>query len=290
MNAVVFLGLGALAILAMSGKKRPKKEEKEDKLPPPPPEKEEDKPPPPPDTQQILVLLEDYRLPEGANLPQGLTNQQWRENLWLSDDCNAWALGKEFTATQLGPYWPVFYDAYVDLTMGQDSELAVVPPGEWVDFQFTDQGKTEGIIEDPFKVAVAKALLDLHGGKHEECVGLIPEASDFGSGEAYQQAWVDFANAHPNFYALYYNLARVAEEHMLVLYQQRFPDEAEAWMEREWAYEAVYQGLNLENATDWAYHHAYPNCPEVIDASNPEHEECKEAWLRLRSYIEEFTE
>jgi hypothetical protein len=275
----------------MSGKKRGKKEEKKDELPPPPPpEKKDDTPPPEPDTQQIIVLLEDYRLPEGVHLPEGLTDQQWREQLWLSDDCNAWALGKQFKDESLGPFWPVFYDAYVDITLGQDELLAVVPPGDWLHFQFYDQEKTEGIIEEPFKVAVAKALMDLHGGKYEECIARLPEASDFSSIDAYNQAWLDFANANKNFYALYYNLARTARDHMLVLYEQRFPEASQEWLEREWASEATDQGLNLEDATDWAYHHAYPACPEVIDPSNPEHEECQEAWLRLRSYIDEYTE
>lgn len=290
MNVAVFLGLGAIALLAMAGKKRkPPPEEKEDKLPPPPePDEDENKPPPEPDVQHILVMLEDYRLPEGRSLPEGLTDQQWRENIWISGDCKAWALGKQFKG-KLSTYWPEFYDAYVDLTMQQNPDLALVPPGEWVDFQFVDQEMTEGIVEDPYKVAVAKILLGLYGGEYADCVEKLPEASDFSSGEAYRDAWIAFADEHKNFYALFYNLAIYAEEHMLALYQQRFPEAAEEWMEREWAYEAVYQeGLNEEDMTDWAYHHAYPRCPEVIDQNNPEHQECMQAWLRLRDYVREY--
>jgi len=287
-SPMIFIGLGLMALMAMGGKKKgTKKGDDLDKLPPPPVEKEEDKTPEPAQVEQIVALLEDYRLPEGYSLPD-LSADEWRRSLWVSDDCKAWALGKDFKATVLADYLPEFYGAYVEMAMGDDPVLAVVPPDDWVRFQ-VGEGTIGGYVEDPAKAGVARALLTYLGGRYAFCAEGLPEASDYQTGDEYLAAWEAYAQDEPNFYTLFYALWQYSKTLMEAMWEESYPDQAQEWVEREWAIDAAKEDASLEDRTDWAYHHAYPECPEVIDVNNPEHAECQAAYLRLRGYIQEYT-
>lgn len=286
MTGAVFIGLGLLALMAMGGKKGGKKGADLKKLPPPPVE-EEDKAADKAQVEQIVALLEDYRLPEGYSLPD-LSEDDWRRALWVSDDCKAWALGKDFKDTVLADYLPEFYGAYVELAMADDPVLAVVPPDDWVRFQ-VGEGTLGGYVEDPAKAGVARALLTYAGGRFAHCAEGLPEASDYQTGEEYLMAWEGYLQDNPNFYTLFYRLWQYSKDLMEALWEDSYPDQATEWVEREWALDAAdQQGLDVEDMTDWAYHHAYPQCPEVIDPNNPEHAECQAAYLRLRDYVKEY--
>ena len=134
-SPMIFIGLGLMALMAMGGKKKGTKQVDDlDKLPPPPVEEEKDKADDQAQVEQIVALLEEYRLPEGYSLPD-MSADEWRRSLWVSDDCKAWALGKDFKATVLADYLPEFYGAYVEMAMGDDPVLAMVPPDDWGRFQ-----------------------------------------------------------------------------------------------------------------------------------------------------------
>jgi hypothetical protein len=298
MNPAVFLGLGAIALLAMMGKRKKKnglKTVPAQTVPPPgdddeaPPFKKIPATPVEPMPENVIAVLEAYKLPPGYSLPTGLTEDDWRKTLWVSEDCEAWAMGKDFKKEAIDPFLPEFYGAYVDNTMNDDPVLAVVPPGEWVEYQFEVQGKSTAI-DTPVTAAVVQTLATIYNGAIKGCADTIPSVSHFASREDYLAGMAEYAQENTNFYTLFYNLYQYAGPIMEAIWEDRFPEEAQEWHERQWAAQAVEQtGLNLEDKTDWAYHHAYPDeCPEVIDPNNPEHDECKEAWLRLRDYITEL--
>lgn len=45
-------------------------------------------------------------------------------------------------------------------------------------------------------------------------------------------------------------------------------------------------GDSLDDATNRAYWLAYPDCPEVLDSENPDHDECVDLWMNMRKAID----
>jgi hypothetical protein len=205
----------------------------------------------------------------------------------------AWALGRDFKKKmppQSGP--AAFYNQAVDRLVDQGSAFATIPPDEWTKFSF-DPEWNEGPPFDGPGIAWVRSLLasigDAAGEGGAACLELLPLPQDYPDRDSYFEAWEQFTQDYPSAWALIYNLWKSGREAADKAWDTRFPDESAEWDMREWATRAVEEqaSLNLEDKTDWAYHHAFPDCPEVIDPNNPEHDECKDLWLLMRQYIQE---
>jgi hypothetical protein len=302
LNPAILVGAGALALLMFAGKKGGKKTaddsksdalkpsgKKQKPVTPDPGGVDPKKPTTPPGLETIVALLEDYRLPEGYELPK-LSDDEWRGYLWIADDCGAWALGKDFKRQKFEPMLTSFYQSTIDRMLESDPELAASDPNEWVRVQLVDRGETE-VVETPTRQAVKQLIATMYGNKYANCTEMMPGAESMSGADEYLAAWQDFMTAHPNLYALYYTLYKYSQEILDRLWQERFPEEYERAFEREWARKAVKEnagrGVDENGITDWAYHNAYPDCVAIIDPQNPEHEDCRLAWLRLRDYVRE---
>ncbi len=243
-------------------------------------------PAPTPQNEQVLAVLDDYVLPVGYEFPQDISTEEWPTTLWLSEDCKAYAVGKEFGDT-LTPQIVEFYNSIVDTVAQDDPELASSPPDHWDEIMF-DAGADP--FESPTKRWGMQYLFDFGGGVYELCASKLPVIQDYDSWEDYLAAFVAFKDAEPALYRLFFkHLYAPAKEIMEAEWKARFPEQATYWHEREWAIQAVDQNLNLEDRTDWAFHHAYPEGPEVLDPNNAAHQQYIAAWLRLRDMIKEMS-
>lgn len=282
--------IGGLALLVMAGRGKKDGEKKNGngggaswQLPPGNGNGEKKNGKAPPET--ILALLADYHLPDGYSLPEDIPSQEWPTTLWLAGDCGAWALGTDYIGEGYdGVVEPDIYEFYhqvVDLTAQSDPELASSPPDHWEQILWN---RGEEAFDSPTKRWAIEHLAEMNPA----CAQLIPSAEDFDSWETYLGAFQTLLQQNPGFYTLYHRLYDAAQELMDVAWAERFPEEATYWHERDWASQALDQDLNLEDKTDWAFHHAYPDGPEVIDPNNPEHQVWVDAWLRLRALIQEM--
>jgi len=289
MNPGIIIGGGALLLLALAGGKK-----KHKPIPPPEPLPEpngggdggDGEPAPTPENQQVLAVLEDYVMPDGYEFPQDVTTEEWPATMWVSEDCKAYAVGKQFRPLITDDIVE-FYNSVVDTVAEDDAELASSPPDHWDEILF-DAGETP--FESPTKRWAMQYLFDFDGGVYEMCAAKLPVVQDYPSWDAYLQAFADFSAQEPALYRLFYrHLYQPAMQVMDAAWRERFPLEAQMWHEREWAYKALDQNLNLEDRTDWAFHHAYADGPEVLDPNDPGHQDYIQAWIRLRDMIKEFS-
>jgi hypothetical protein len=230
--------------------------------------------------QQILALVEDYKLPAGYEAPEEFS----AASLWVAPDCGAWILGKQFKAQTL--LAKPFIDGLFAAAAADRPDLLKRPPSTWSAVAWNAGEKPTW--PSPSVPFVKAALEDLYGGAYVACAQGVPEPSDFSSEENWLQAWTAFSQEKPVLYALIYNLATWSRDFFDAEWETQYPDEADEFWERKWAQDSLAQADNTEDRTDWAYHHAFPDCPEVIDPNNPQHAECMQAWLRIRGYVQEY--
>jgi hypothetical protein len=285
MNPAVIIG-GGLLLLALAAGKKKGGGGGQKPLPEPDDGADSGEPAPTPENQKVLAVLDDYVMPDGYEFPDDITTEEWPETLWLSDDCKAYAVGSDFVAT-LTPDITEFYHAVVDTVIQDDPELASAPPDHWEQVMF-DAGY-ENPFESPTKRWAIQYLFDTDDGIHAVCADKLPVLQDFESWDEYLAAFAALKEEEPALYRLFYrHLYQPAIEVMETEWEERFPEQAQLWIEREWAAQAMEQNLNLEDRTDWAFHHAYPEGPEVLDPENPEHQDYVQAWLRLNEMIKEM--
>ncbi len=275
--------IGALAVMAMAvgGKKsRPTK-----KLPEPPVEEKKVEPPADDYHDQVIAVLEEYRLPEGYEFPE-LPMEAWAESLWISDDCQAWAMGVDFKASVLGDVPEEFYEAMVQSTIEDDPVVAKTHPDEWEERMFGED--YEFPYDTPAKRYAVNVIKDLYNGRYAECADLLPDASEHDSWQSYLGAWNDLLETTPYLYSVWHQIYSYALPRMVAVWEESFPEAYQEWVERSIAEEAAEKNLNLEDKTDWAYAKAYPDGPSPLDPEDPEHEPYIEAWIRLQEYIKEI--
>lgn len=280
--AVVIGGLALVLMMAGGKKKKPKRRPPEP-LPEPKPE-EKTEPPPSEKNEAILAVLEDYVIPDGYDFPAEIPTEAWPTALWISEDCKAFALGADYKNAVTQEVLDFYTDTLETVSGTEDDWLIGMHPDYWGQLLY-ESGST--VFESPPKRFVIQLLFDLGGGAYVKCAERMPLIQDYETPEGYLAAWGELREEDPALYKLFYHVYSHARDTMEAAWEEQYPDAAQEWVEREWAGEAAEQDLNLEDKADWAFHHAYPDGPEVLDPENPDHEPYIDAWVRLKGYIQE---
>lgn len=286
MSPLILIGLG-VALFAVAGRKKKPSKNGTKELPPPEPE-------PDPDVRDELA---GSNLPGGTDIPSGMGHA----DAWVSDDCQAWAIGRDFFAShgdEVEDYYDDLVQGYLDTGNAALAELVIYThPSEWDVRTFVEGAYT---YDTPAMQWVREQLpLD--------CQKLVPEPQDFETFAAYDQAWATFAAQNPVLSEYVTVLAEFADDVLAELWMAEYGNEVyfevagepiTAFMEYE--HRSVIRDVlgeapdqSIEDVTDEAYARLYSDleiCPEVIDPDNPEHQFCQEIWLRLRDLATIYAE
>ena len=240
---------------------------------------------------EVRNRLADKHLPNGYDIPDGFGDN----DAWVSDDCNAYAIGGNFFPSHLDNVSVTYTQIVQQLVETEDpglTEIALLSsPTEWdartmVEF-------AGGIHYDTPGLVWARSRLP------PDCAALVPAAANYQDWESYNQAWEAFANSHPVLSAFVTQMAEYADEQMHEVWVLGGPaDEiyfdlagepvtaGEVYDMRVVVREVIEElpGMDLNDKTGVAYERLFSDlelCPAVI-TNNPDDEKCKELWLYLR--------
>lgn len=250
---VTTLGVAGTAALFMLGDNA--KGGKGDKKPNP-----KDPNAPPTDTSPELEGPVKY----GKNFEGRLPPEFTEKSFWIAPNCDGYAIGREWTPISAGQTPESFYEAH-GKTYPNDAEFP----------------------EDTIARLFVRDLLSTSRWAVNCDLDQIPMAPDAENYETFVALWEDWVAQYP----------AAAEMWATLLQEYVGPAMEDAWavkfpeqLEERWALLAR-EGLDrgdfgdLNEAVDWAYLGAYPSCPVTINPSNPDHDDCKEAWIRMQALV-----
>jgi len=227
---------------------------------------------------EVRAALQWKTIPSGYDIPEEMEHNE----LWVSDDCEAAAMGRDWT--------PVIE---IDGTLYD-------PAAYWREWGDGARPNYSGERQlDASSVMQFTTMAIMNHDPNLPCRGEIPLPADFSTHDEYAAAWTDFRNDNPGmsgrtmedrglFDEIYYNHVM---EPMMAAWHDEDP---EAWTDYKldemaaWAVQN-YPNEDLTEQTDQAYFEwikGDADAPHTIDPGNPAHDFYKELWLSLREAIQ----
>lgn len=340
MNPLILIAIGGVALMAMAGGKKKKpatkagKEIEGEKSADPGREGIEDGYRPweeegseqPPTTggdaakDEVRKNLAEKHLPNGYDIPDGFGDN----DAWVSDDCKAYAIGRNFFASHIDNAKQIYLDI---LNVFLSPEYEEGNPGlyDLAVFSHPEEWDARTLVEYDVQAGYdTPGLVWARSRLPADCAQLVPAAKDYSTGQwkDYNDAWQTFAQTHPALADFVTKMAQFADEQMgdiwenmgfgeggeTLLSEAPYPfylaDEEFTAMEGYSLRTAIRQVLqelpdvSVGDVTDEVYARLYSNtgtpeldiCPEVIQPNNPDHDYCKALWLVIRDWAQLYAD
>lgn len=262
--------------------------------------------PEPPEQPDLPDLEEDQIPPPKGDLPQqegqvifkpnladiyGLylinndefPNNPKPEDLWISETCSSWGIGKNF-----GGGLPAKY-VFENHT---DPEKLIGAVEYWATHGGDISPSPHYIANLPNDVIYrtwARNLIQYYSGG--KCGYNIPQRKDY---DTYQKFNVDLQTFEKTpIGQLYKALYKQIGNYMYIYWDKQYPDKA---LEEDLRYGALWSVRNfptysVDNQTDEAYKKLFsedPSAPKKINPNNPKHKEYEIAWINLKQWIKGY--
>ena len=260
---------------------------------------------------EVRKNLAAKNLPSGYDIPDGFGDN----DAWVSDDCKAFAIGRNFFTSHIDNAKKVYIDILDQLMSSGDSgreSIAVFShPEEW-DARTLVEYEVEAGFDTPGLVWARSRL-------PADCAALVPSAKDYSTGQwrDYNNAWQTFSQTHPALADFVTQMAQFADQQMGDVWQEAaidpegemlFVDEiydfdlagepftAGEGYDMRMLVREVLQDLpeaSVGDVTNEVYARMNAltgTCPDVIQANNPDHAYCKALWLLMRDFAKIYAE
>jgi hypothetical protein len=230
-----------------------------------------------PTAQEFVNQAQDKYLPAGYTMPTGVYDHG---ALWVSDDCRAWVMGRDWDMTNAG------YDAG-QFWFENDIEWIPMYPRGQVDF--------------PEQATANYYGREIMFGIKEDCYPLIPDPENFADFSSYKAMRESLAVDDPGVYKLWRALSDIASSNMYQrLLQEKNGGNAPDQLLNRWGAQRVvmrwingqYPNATLDDLANEAYWWAYPDCPQTLPSpaqARPGLErDCIERWNAILRIVNDL--